>query len=365
MPGGHTVPATDDELRTVVEAWLIHGDKSKAASSMNMGRSRYRHMFRRAEQRGLVPSRPATQRPAVEPNVTFPDFVRDGDDEEPITDVIDRMARNFTRAKTARDQKRWFRIGLPDDKPVGILFVGDPHLDDNGCNWPVLKRHVELCAETDGLYAVNIGDTTNCWGGRLVRLYANQDTSVKTARRLAEWFMLGSGVRWLLWLLGNHEHMGDGGPLLAEMNKRYGTNAIPLLDWKADFVLGFPGGEEFRISCAHDFPGSSMWNPNHGAVKAASFGDNVDLFVCGHLHNWAVSQWEFGEKGTAPLMVRVRGYKHLDSYATRIGKHEQEEGQSILVVIDPQSPSRAGRVVSFVDVERGVKYLNMLRQESE
>lgn len=292
--------------------------------------------------------------------IELPDF-DELEEDEPVEEIIDRMSRNFTRAKAARDKKRWFRVGVKESKPIGILAFGDPHLDDNGCNWPVLKRHAELCRTTDGLYGINIGDTTNCWGGRLVRLYANQDTSVKTARRLASWFMLESGIQWILWLLGNHETMGDGGPVLEEMNRRYGTQAMPLLDWAADFVLAFPNGVEIKVSCAHNFPGNSMWNPNHGAVKAARFGDGIDVLIHGHLHNWAISHWELAEQGSAPLMVRVRGYKHHDDHAVHIGAHEQEEGQAILIIFDPNAKSRAGRVQAFVDIERGVEVLNYLR----
>ncbi|MEK1929744.1 MAG: hypothetical protein AAAC47_08135 [Pararhizobium sp.] len=117
------------------------------------------------------------------------------------------------------------------------------------------------------------------------------------------------------------------------------------------------------MNAAHDFPGNSQWNPNHGPVKAASFGDDVDLVVCGHKHNWAISQWEMAEKGKTPLMVRVRGYKHLDDYARKIGKYEQEEGQSVLVVFDPASTTAAGRMTAFADVKKGAKYLKMLRGE--
>lgn len=348
IPGQHLSADTKAEFQRRV----VSGEVPKhIAKDMGVGEATAFRWAREAR----------TQQAAITKPVTFPDFI-DGDDEEPIEDVIDRMSRNYERAKAAADKKKWYRVEIHDRRPIGVLFMGDPHLDDNGCNWPVLRQHVAI-AQAPGIYAVNIGDTTNCWGGRLVRLYANQDTSVQTARRLAEWLMLDSGVRWLLWLLGNHEHMGDGGPLLAEMNKRYGTNAIPLLDWQADFVLAFPNGAEFRVSCAHDFPGNSMWNPNHGAVKAARFGKDMDLLVHGHLHNWAISQWELAEQGCAPLMVRTRGYKHLDSYATRIGAHEQEEGQSVLVIFDPDAKSKAGRVTAFVDVEKGADYLRFLRSK--
>ena len=199
--------------------------------------------------------------------------------------------------------------GQPDIKsagpicfgPNGILFVGDPHIDDNGCNWPALREHARICEETDGIYAVNIGDVSNDWGGRLIKKYADQDTSIKTAHRLVEWFLLDSGFNWLVWLHGNHQHMGGTIPLHEEMNKRFGTRRVPMFDWEARFTLQFPNGEEFRINAAHDFAGNSMWNPVHGAVKAAKFGNNIDVAVCGHKHNYAVSQWEQPEQVTRAL----------------------------------------------------------------
>src|SRR5690606_27604500 len=120
--------------------------------------------------------------------------------------------RNFERAKRSHDAREWFEIKINDPKPIGLLFVGDVHIDDNGCNWPILRRHAEISKNTSGLYAVNIGDSANCWGGRLIKKYADQETSVHTSRRLVEWLLLDSGFRWLVWLMGNHEPMGDAAP---------------------------------------------------------------------------------------------------------------------------------------------------------
>lgn len=292
------------------------------------------------------------------PPPAFPEFP---EEDVPVEEIIDHMSRRFEKRKASHDAHTWFPIKFKDDRPIGILLMGDPHVDDNGCDWPTLKRHAELCRDTDGLYAVNIGDTTNCWGGRLVRKYADQDTSAKTARRLAEWLLIGSGIRWLVWLYGNHEHMGDGMSVLAEMAKRYGTKKVVMHDWEARFILAFPNGCEIRVNAAHDFPGNSMWNPLHGPVKAAKFGDRVDLLACGHKHNYAVSQWEMPEGGVTPLMIRTRGYKFLDDFARKIGHYDQQEGQSVLVVVDPTAKTKAGRLTAFVDVEEGAAYLAFKR----
>ena len=285
------------------------------------------------------------------------------DEDAPIEDIIGLMSKRFETRKASHDAHTWFPVKVKDDTPIGLLWFGDPHLDDNGCNWPALQQHVDICKNTPGLYGVNIGDTTNCWGGRLIRKYADQDTSVKTARRLAEWFLLNSGVNWLVWLYGNHEHMGDGSHVLGEMAKRFGTRKIVMHDWEARFILQFPGGVECKIFAAHDHPGNSMWNPLHGNVKAARFGAGVDLVVNGHKHNWGISQWELADQGTAPLMIRTRGYKHMDDFARRIGHADQEEGQSILTVFNPKASIRAGRVQAFVDVASGADYLTWLRKK--
>ena len=344
---------SDDVYREALAAVERCGSITAAAAEFGIARQTMQDRIRNARAR-LGANAPKM--------VEMPSFLEDGDEEEPIDEIIERMSRNFERAKKAQDARKWFPIKFKDDKPVGILFVGDPHIDDNGCNLPVLRKHIEIAKSTEGMFAVNIGDVANDWGGRLIKKYADQDTSVNTGRRLVEWLLLKSGMPWIVWLHGNHQHMGGSMPLHEEMNKRYGTQHVPMFDWEARFTLQFPNREEFRINAAHDFAGNSMWNPIHGAVKAAKFGDNIDVAVCGHKHNWAVSQWEQAEQGNSPLMIRVRGYKHLDDYARRIGKYEQEEGQSILVVFDPNAKTQSGRMTAFVDVEKGAEFLSMLRK---
>ncbi len=293
--------------------------------------------------------------------VVYPEFP---DDDLPVEEIIDTMSRRFEKTKESYKAHTWFPLKINIDGPVGILFVGDPHIDDNGCDWPTLKRHVELAAETRGVYAVNIGDTTNNWVGRLMRKYADQDSSIKTARRLAQWLMHDCGITWLAWLLGNHDAWNDGAEVLAQMAAKRGTKRIVTHDWEARFVLEFPNGMRFKVFAAHDFPGHSMYHPMHGPLKASRFGaDDIDLFVAGHKHTWGIQQTELAEKGrTAPLLLRVRGYKFFDDYARHLGLPEQQEGQSCLVVINPDALTLTGRAMPFFDIEQGIKFLKHLRE---
>lgn len=293
--------------------------------------------------------------------IILPDFPND---DLPIERIIDLMEQRADKRKKSYEAHTWFPVQVTDDKPIGVLWFGDPHLDDAGADWGLIKHHANLCKTTPGLYGANIGDTTNNWAGSLVRLYANQDTSKKTAQRLAQWFMLDSGIQWLVWLLGNHDAWQDGAEILKLMSQKHKTQKIICHDWETRFCLKFPNNELIRIHAAHDFPGTSQWNPLHGPTKAARFGNNIDLLVCGHTHNWAISQYELADQGSIPCMIRVKGYKTYDSYAIRLGHYEQKEGAAILTVINPKAKTQAGRVTPFADIDNGVGYLKWLRSKS-
>jgi hypothetical protein len=338
-----------EELRRRVETFERTKSVKKAAEMLGITRATLQQQLKTAKAKGML------KEPVSE--IEFPTFP---EDDIPIEDVINHLSSRFVKREASYAAHTWFPVKIKTDKPIGIVWFGDPHVDDNGCAWPILQKHTEICRTTEGLYGANIGDVTNNWSGRLARLYANQDTSVKTARRLAEWFMLGSGVTWLVWLLGNHDAWGDGSEILARMGSQFGTQKVIMHDWEARFRLVFPNGWEPRIFAAHNFAGSSQWNPLHGPMKEGQMGADANLYVAGHLHNYAIFSFENAARETQQTFIRVRGYKHFDEYARRLGKHEQGSGHSILTVFNPSTES----IEAFADVERGADYLTWLRKRA-
>lgn len=280
--------------------------------------------------------------------------------DPPIDELITARRRAFERKASARASEQWAAVTVQDTAPIGILWFGDPHLDDDGCNWPLLEKHVAIAAETPGLYGANIGDTTNNWAGRLARLYAEQDTSRRTARRLARWFLAESGIDWLVWIMGNHDAWESGSDILRLMN----PGTVFQTDWEARFRLVFPGRREVRVHAAHDFPGHSMWNIGHGPSKAARFHSDADLYVCGHKHDWTIQSFELAARGRCPTIIRARGYKWHDSYAVVHGFQQAQSGAGILTIINPASPDPAGRVLAFADVAAGADVLTVMRQRA-
>ncbi len=311
--------------------------------------------LRRASRASGIPRDTISRRlRGYKPEPEIPQFP---EDDLPTDELIDMMCRRFEKRQAYQNAVKWFPVKVNENKPIGLAFVGDPHVDDNGCNWPLLKRDCEIMRQ-DGIYAVNIGDTENNWGGRLLREYANQDTSKATSRKLAKWLLTESGVRWWLWLLGNHDNMGDTGVLQA-MN----SHRIPMVDWEAQFKLCFPGWE-CRIWAAHNFSGHSQWNTLHGPQKSAHLKEEAHLYICGHHHNWALHQEESGSRDFVYWLGRCRGYKFIDSYATKHGHQPQQYGATILAVINPLATREVNRVQCFADLEHGADYLGYLRKTS-
>lgn len=275
------------------------------------------------------------------------------DDDIPVEEILDGMSRRFEKRQTFQKSLRWFPIKFKTNDPIGLVFVGDPHVDDDGCNWPLLRKHVEIMGRPN-VYAVNIGDTTNNWTGRLIKKFADQETSQATARKLAKWFLRDSKINWLAWLLGNHDAWNDGAAILKEMNIAH----IPMTDWQAQFKLVFPDWE-CRIWAAHDFAGHSMWNSLHAAQKTAHMKDWAHIYACGHTHNWALHQEESASKDFIYWLVRSRGYKFIDEYADKHGHQPQKYGASIMAVIDPTA-DEINRIQCFADIERGAEFLKSL-----
>lgn len=323
------------------DALVTYGGKRAAARAMGLPYATFH-----GHQRKEVGAQPVL-------GVTIPKLPKP---HMPIDKLLDQRSEMFRRKQDWRRAVDWFNISVHDDLPLGVLWFGDPHIDSDECNIDLLREHVSYCVTTPGLYGANIGDTTNNWVGRLMRLFATQEASQSTARQLAEWFLSGSGVTWLAWIMGNHDEWNDGADILRRMNIH---GKVPMLDWEAKFQIAFKGGTVCRVHAAHDFPGSSIYNPLHGPTKAARFGGQADLYVCGHKHNPAYS-WMPTENGRCPVLVRARGYKWHDSHAVTNGFPQYPMGAAMLTIIDPTA-SDAGRVSVFPDVAQGVKVLKALR----
>lgn len=341
-------------LQQAVDAVAEYGTQAEAARQLNWSRQTLISRLDKARRDGISARAPIGQSGPVltQPNLPTGKMT----DEE----LWSRLEDHWNLHSEAVNARRWYEVQVNSNEPMGICWFGDPHLDDNGCNIPLLRQHIRIVAETPGMVGANIGDTHNNWVGRLAAIYENQRTTRREAIQLIESFLMRSGIEWLLVLAGNHDEWRGGLELLGAITK----NVVPLHDWQAQIKLRFPNGRELPIWAAHDFKGNSQWNPLHGPMKMAAFSGLASLYVCGHKHNWALYHSEDPHRGGAFWACRAQGYKHHDSYAEKLMFGSQSDGASIVSVIDPAATSESRVLTCFADVAEGAEYLTWKRRKA-
>lgn len=295
---------------------------------------------------------PISETSATEQAFDLPEFP---DDDIEVTEILDHLEKRFDKKINRETAQHWFPVKIKSDEPIGLAVIGDPHLGSH-CNIKLLRQHIGVLSNTPGMMAVNIGDTADNWG-RLIHLYAEDDMSRPTERRLARWFLSEAGIPWILWLHGNHDTMHSE---FSTYLKSENIAQVPMIDWRAKFKLVFPSGE-VKIDAAHNHKGTSVYNPLHGQKRAALWNENADIFVAGHHHTWAIQHEELDD-GNVVHLARARGYKWLDEYAVRNNFNRDEFGATILFVIDPTTDHPVRRITAFADLEEGAEFLTWKRR---
>ena len=283
----------------------------------------------------------------------------------PTEDAFDIEGWIAGRVKASQKKRLKFSrsvrtLTLPA-QPIGIAVLGDPHVDNDGCDWALLYEHVQLLRETDGAVAACVGDMQDNWVGRLATLYSNSSTTASDGWHASRWLL--DQLQWIALVGGNHDAWAHGpgvdplGWLTRECGGQcYDTDELRItLEW-----AGRPDLEPIVWILRHDFGGRSWYHPTHGPHKEAMLDGRAHLLTAGHIHQWGELTTE-QRHGRVTRALRVRGYKRSDEYAKAKGFFEQRHGAACFVVIDPcaDEPSRL-RV--FWDLKVGCEYLGWLRK---
>jgi hypothetical protein len=281
--------------------------------------------------------------------------------EEPVEDLIERRIVEFKRRNIAHEARKLINVSINIDGPIGITHFGDPHVDDDGCDWPKLKEDITTVKNAPGMFGGNVGDMQNNWIGRLARLYAEQGTTATQAWRMVEWMV--NEIPWLYMIGGNHDAWsGSGDPL-----KWITRQADILFQYDGCRLnLCFPNGKQVRINARHDFSGHSMWNPVHGPMKAAQGGWRDHILTCGHKHvSFMAGPLKDPSNGLLTWVMRPAGYKKLDHYASEKGLPDQNAFASGVTIIDPQFADDDTKLITVIpDVQEGAEFLGWKRSRA-
>lgn len=342
----------EDMQRTLAAMEGAGGNMKLAAANIGIARQTFQHRHAAA----LLAK--AEGRLQVKKEFEVPKLPDGSPDAQ---ELLERRKKDFERVKASKEVRKLIPVNVKLDGPIGIAHFGDPHVDDDGTDLGMMEDHVKIVNKTEGLFGANLGDLQNNWIGRLARLYAEQSTSHSDAWVLTEWLV--TSVHWLYLVGGNHDcWSGVGDPL--KWIARQSGNALEYHG--ARLALNFPNGKTVRINARHDFSGHSMWNPNHGPMKAVQGGWRDHILTCGHKHvSFVAGPLKDPSNGLLSWAIRCAGYKVFDRYAEERGLPDQNAFAACVTIIDPRYADDDTRLITVIpDVAEGAEYLKFRRKRA-
>ncbi len=347
--------ATDEQILASLRKH--NGIRVKAATELGITERAFLARLKRMKRDGYEVVSSGYDQSKPEGNAAAFEFTPIPDDDVPIEELIEQRKRKFAHKREHEEASKLIPIRIKIPGPIGLLHFGDPHVDDDGTDIEALERHTELCRTVEGLFACNVGDTTNNWVGRLARLYSEQATSASQAWRLAEWFV--NRCRWLYMLAGNHDAWSGAGDPLKWIAKQQSSM---YKSSEARIALKFPNGAEVRVNARHDHSGSSIWNPAHGPMKAAMLGTRDHIYVAGHKHESAYSVLKDPISGITMHAMKCASYKVFDRFAKERGFRDNSLSPCVLTTINPELPNEHPDLIKvWWQPEEGAEYLTWLR----
>ena len=286
------------------------------------------------------------------------------DGEPSAEELIAALTAKHKSKSEHHEAAKLRQVHLNIDGPIAIAGFGDPHIDDPGCAWGDLERDVRICRDTPGILAVNIGDSTNNWVGRLMKLYADQEVTSKQALKLIEWLM--TQLPWLVDKEGNHDlwntEKGDPAEVIHRLMKLPGIREMG----STRMQINLPAGCHLFMHVRHDFPGGSQFNPAHALVRETLFGFRDHILMCGHRHSSGYIPVFHNDPKRLCHGFRLGTYKDFDHYAKEKGFQEQNWARSMGAVVNPDYADDPTRYIKpFFNLEEMAEYLTWRRGKWE
>lgn len=275
-------------------------------------------------------------------------------------ELIQQRLEVFKRREKREKDEDFLDIKINDNKPIGLFIMGDPHVDDDGCDWKSILEHIELVNKTEGMYSINIGDIQNNWARRtkLEGLWAKQSTTDEQAWQLTEW--LCTATNWILIVAGNHDMWsGTGDPLkwiMRPLKTVYSSYAQRVRLILPKHIV--------RCNFAHNFMGHSIYNTAHAIVKHAIFHARDHLLCAGHRHISGYMPIKDANEGIVMHCLQVGSYKKYDDYAKQLNLPNKMMSPCAVAVINTNITEFDGDFIKiFWNVKEGADYLTYLRSE--
>ena len=246
------------------------------------------------------------------------------------------------------------RLTAVDDtkKYIGIGFIADIHLGNDGVLYRLAEAHGELIAKTDNCYAVLGGDAIdNFINQKILPAMLASTTSPKGEIYLLEKYLSFFGDNIMAMISGNHERWTKEITGLDFISGIAKDNKI--MYSPEDFFITVKLGEiEYEIYIRHKYRFNSSFNQTHSVKQMLRLSDyTFDIGVVCHHHEPAIETGIWKQKKR--VYIRPGSYKIADTFSRKIGFNKAVAIMPF-VVLDPFKKN----MTAIDSIEEGVEFLN-------
>jgi hypothetical protein len=278
-----------------------------------------------------------------------------------IEDYMSARSRKIAAYQAKKRKGDWRKPVMTTltSEPYRLKIFGDPHLDNDGCNYELFEKHwLEMSVE-NRIFGICVGDWFDNWTRALAHLYQEHSTPPTDAWVCLEHLMEERGDALIAACSGNHDDwsQGPGVDPIDLLMKRHG---VLYRQGAIRVAVQHEGCEPMFWAIRHKWRGKSMYSAAHWAASHINVMWRDDLMVGGHIHQDDYRIVE-GHDGTRCTAVQVSAFKEIDSFADTHGFTGQKISPVWDVVIDPKrSRTDPERMKVFWDSEAAQNYLEAI-----
>lgn len=223
------------------------------------------------------------------------DLARSTLDDPPAEGDWEQLFAALEAANAVRDRlsptQESTTFTFPDNRPIGIAFLGDVHAGAGGVLYRQLRQDLETIRDTDGLYVVGMGDYLENTKTSLKSATALYTAAFPSPREQVEYIRRRFDIcrdKWLAIIQGNHDQFDyrtAGIDRLPALAAELGT---PYFSERGGTVVVSGADTTYHIVVKHDYTGKSRINKSNSARRLWDEWpwewDNADVICLAHTH---------------------------------------------------------------------------------
>lgn len=252
-------------------------------------------------------------------------------------EVLQRASKRFAAIKTLMDRRAKQVIRF-DRGPVGIVFVADNHIGNEGVDYDRMFNEAEIIASTPNLYVMQVGDLIdNFIVGKLMKVRIHTTISIPEEWALAKWYLDLLGPRLLGVCGGNHDAWTSAMSGIDVLRSTVASIRPGLLYNPDELQVTVDvAGKQWPILVRHKWQYNSVLNPTHG-IERAFERNQAKPFILGvgaHTHVSGLVR-QFNAGGRTGTAVLCGSYKIYDNYAQQLGAPTPNGSTAVTIIFHP------------------------------